>query len=203
LNDFWNAESYLEHIEENFLPADEYLVFAKSLSFRRSFTHFMDGFIDEIVVNFDLCNSILCQFGLLNKRYKEGKSTLDIVEPNFQKMMSGDKVKDFLRNYHKYQKDTRFRFDDEVVRFNFKIPSYLHRQMLLEKIQYLAERHKNKKDKYARSSSQHKGVGSNKELEKLLDHKKVKYYYDRIIKRTRDVYETLINEDKKPPEIEK
>ena len=60
LYDFWNEQEFLEEIEENNLPSAEYLAFAKKLCASRSFIHFMDGYIDETLVNFDLCNSIMC-----------------------------------------------------------------------------------------------------------------------------------------------
>lgn len=50
--------------------------FAECLVQSRSFSHFMDGYIHDDIMNFDLANSILCHRGLLNRRYKSPQVTL-------------------------------------------------------------------------------------------------------------------------------
>ena len=112
LYDFWDQNEFLEEIEENNCPSIEYITFAKRLCQSRSFIHFMDGYIDDTLVNFDLCNSIMCRYGLLKERYKLKKPKLT--------------------------QNTTF-YVDEVVKFNFKIPSYLERQVLFEKVQYILD----------------------------------------------------------------
>jgi hypothetical protein len=77
----------------------------------------MDGYIDDVIVNFDLCNSIMCRYGHLKERYKVKKANF---EPNIHQ------------------------FENETVKFNFKIPTYHGRQMLFEKVQYILERNKRK-----------------------------------------------------------
>jgi hypothetical protein len=67
----------------------------------------MDGYIDDTLVNFDLCNSIMCRYAHLKQRYKLKKPFL---EANCQK------------------------FEDSLVRFNFQMPPFQQRQMLFEKV---------------------------------------------------------------------
>jgi hypothetical protein len=80
----------------------------------------MDGYIDDVIVNFDLCNSIMCRYGHLKERYKVKKANLE-------------------QNIHL--------FENEIVKFNFKIPSNHGRQMLFEKVQFILERNKRKDPK--------------------------------------------------------
>ena len=74
LNDYFRREDYEDLLQET-LPEDgriahKYLNFARRLLESRSFVHFMDGFIEDQIMNFDLVNSILCFRGQLHRRYK-------------------------------------------------------------------------------------------------------------------------------------
>ena len=89
----------------------------------------MDGYIDDVLSNFDVCNSILCKNGILKRRYKDTNSTLQMFSPLISAKLKDVQpcVDSFIQKHEKIQKDPRYVFDDEVVRFNFKLPSYLQR----------------------------------------------------------------------------
>lgn len=75
----------MDIIKDNFI--DEYgenettkyhkkVNFASMLVESQSFVHFMDGYIHNDLMNFDLANSILYNRGILKKRYKASEVTL-------------------------------------------------------------------------------------------------------------------------------
>mmetsp|Transcript_30244 Transcript_30244/g.46246 ORF Transcript_30244/g.46246 Transcript_30244/m.46246 type:complete len:176 (-) Transcript_30244:5273-5800(-) len=78
MHEYWSSTEYIEYITDNTDPnqVNEYVYFARRLLVSRSFVHFMDGYIEDQVVNFDLVNSILCFRGDLRKRYKVPSLTL-------------------------------------------------------------------------------------------------------------------------------
>jgi len=62
LNDYFDAEEYLYQIADfDDLHKETYVNFAEHLIESNSFSHFMDGYIHDDIMNFDLVNSILCQ----------------------------------------------------------------------------------------------------------------------------------------------
>ena len=204
LSEFWNKKSYFEYIEENFEPPHEYIKFAESLIAGTSFTRFMDGFIFDDLSNFDVCNSILCGYGILKMRYKDSCSSVHMFSSTVSAKLKDQqkKVHDYISRTEAHLKDPRLAFNDEVVRFNFKLPSFVQRQMLVEKIFFLLEKHKAKKDKYAISSVHDHSNKKSEEYQRIIDHKKVKYQYDFIVHTVKRVYEYLENEDKKVAEVQ-
>ena len=82
MQDYWNQNQYEQIIKDQCDPSQtaEYLNFAKRLCVSQSFADFIDGFLEEKLMNFDLVNSILCHLPSnnkynLEKRYKVKSST--------------------------------------------------------------------------------------------------------------------------------
>lgn len=64
----------------------------------RSFVHFMDGYLHDDIMNFDLCNSILFDRGILKKRYKAPNVTLKTFTDQIEKRlrnMSGVQIQNY------------------------------------------------------------------------------------------------------------
>jgi hypothetical protein len=129
LNDFWNKQTFLENLECNNDPPEEYTAFGELLCSRLCFTHFMDGYLDQDVVNFDLCNSYLCRLGQLKVRYKNPSVSLGFMDLEIQRQLANEQeqIGRFIQDYEEFKKDPRFIFDDETIRFNFKVPSFVQR----------------------------------------------------------------------------
>ena len=72
MDDYFDLDYYLMLIEDysGIDRQDKYIAFAKQLTMSGSFSQFMDGYLQDDVMNFDLVNSILCFRGQLSKRYK-------------------------------------------------------------------------------------------------------------------------------------
>lgn len=61
LNDYFDSEDYLDQIADfDDLHKESYTYFASRLIESNSFSHFMDGYLHDEIMNFDLVNSILC-----------------------------------------------------------------------------------------------------------------------------------------------
>jgi broad-specificity NMP kinase len=74
------------------VKAQRSIRFAQSLIESQSFVHFMDGYICDDIMNFDLANSILCDRSVLFKRYKSRNYTLKPFN---------DKITDNMKNLKK------------------------------------------------------------------------------------------------------
>ena len=63
LYQYFKREKYLDYLQDETDPdySFKYIKFAKDLLDTKCFAHFMDGYLEEDVVNFDLVNSILCE----------------------------------------------------------------------------------------------------------------------------------------------
>ena len=62
--------------DKNKANTEKAVMFANQLLVSRSFVHFMDGYICDDIMNFDLVNSILCFRNELKRRYKAPSVTL-------------------------------------------------------------------------------------------------------------------------------
>ena len=63
MKDYFDIEAYIDYFDEH---TDEYetykyIKFAQCLVETIGFAHFMDGYLEDDIVNFDLVNSILCE----------------------------------------------------------------------------------------------------------------------------------------------
>ena len=127
MSEFWNEKSYFEYIDEKFEPSHEYTEFAESLIKGTSFSRFMDGYIDDVLSNYDVCNSILCCDGDLKRRYKDSCSTTQMFSSHISTKLKDNLkvVQNFTSKIDDHLKDPRLVFNDEVVRFNFKLPSFI------------------------------------------------------------------------------
>jgi len=107
----------------------------------------MDGYLEDDIVNFDLVNSILCDQRELLKRYKLSKYTFEKydnrIKDNISKLKpdTRSKMKQQVKSMCDKEQCQHHLFDDEIVDFKFKMPSYQQRMMLFEKILYMVEKH--------------------------------------------------------------
>ena len=82
LDHYFDKELYIENLTEavedqlNYVQLERTLNFATLLANTATFAHFMDGYIDEEIMNFDITNCILVARGYLKERYKSPRVSM-------------------------------------------------------------------------------------------------------------------------------
>lgn len=91
-------------------------------------------------------------------------------------------------------KDPRYKFREQLVSFNYMIPSQRQRMMLFEKIKYLVDVRKVEMDKLIPSSSS-KIKPDNQHYQKYLNHHKIKFLHNELIHLIRNSYEKIYQKE--------
>lgn len=211
MDEYFQAELYLKHLQENSddneLKKKKFVNFGKRLMKSGSFTQFMDGYIEDDIMNFDLVNSILCFRGELSRRFKSQAVSLKQFDDQIQehlKTMSAAEVKKCRQRCNE-TKASLPAFQDKCVKFYFRIPNNLQKMMLFEKVQFMNDMHYEKKLRMVRPqnsifmrSSSVRQSKTNKALDEYDEFRQMRFCYKELVSLIRAVYkhnDRLVSEE--------
>lgn len=141
VTEFFSAEMYFDCIRDEYsdhdmaesAKLDRAIQFAQALVQTRSFSHFMDGYIHDEIMNFDLTNSILCHRGSLTRRYKSPAVTLKPYKDQIKTRvatLSQAEVESLKQRLLEVRDKQHSKFADQQVSFYYRLPSLKQRMML-------------------------------------------------------------------------